>query len=127
MKTNTADITALFDQWNQALLSGDADQVAQLYATNAILLPTVSNRVRHTYLEIRDYFEHFLQKNPAGTIDESNVRIFGIVAIHSGLYTFKLSPQGKAPQTVHARFTFVYHWFGDRWLIVEHHSSAMPE
>lgn len=125
--TSTSDITTLFDQWNEALKSGDAGQVARLYTIDAILLPTVSNRVRHNYLEIKDYFEHFLQKKPVGVIDESNVRIFGDVAINSGRYTFTLSPQPEQTQTIHARFTFVYHRIGDRWLIVEHHSSAMPE
>ena len=117
------DITVLFEQWNSALQTGDPKQVAALYATDAILLPTVSNKVRHNHAEIEDYFVHFLAKGPKGVIDESNVRIFGDLSINSGVYTFSFNDGAS----VQARFTFVYRWDVQRWLIVEHHSSAMPE
>jgi uncharacterized protein (TIGR02246 family) len=118
-----SEITALFEQWNSALQLGDPKQVAALYAEDAVLLPTVSNQVRHNHEEIEDYFVHFLAKGPQGKIDESNVRIFGELAINSGVYTFTF----KDDVTVQARFTYVYRWDGQRWSIIEHHSSAMPE
>ena len=117
------EITALFEEWNSALQTGDPKQVASLYETNAILLPTVSNKVRHNHEEIEDYFVHFLAKGPQGKIDESNVRTFGGVSINSGVYTFSF----KDGVSVQARFTYVYRWNGQRWMIVEHHSSTMPE
>lgn len=117
------EILTLFDEWNAALQSGDPSCVAELYAADAILLPTVSNQIRHDHEEIRDYFVHFLAKGPSGAIDESNVRIFGDIAINSGVYTLSLA-DGSAVQ---ARFTFVYRRTGDRWQIIEHHSSRMPE
>lgn len=120
---DTTEITALFEKWNNALQTGDPKQVAALYEDNAILLPTVSNKVRHNHEEIEDYFVHFLVKEPKGTINESNVRTFGDVAINSGVYTFEF----KGSVSVQARFTYVYRWNGQDWKIVEHHSSAMPE
>lgn len=117
------DITALFDQWNNALQTGDPKQVAALYENNGILLPTVSNQVRHNPAEIEDYFVNFLAKGPVGKIDEANVRTFGELTINSGVYTFTF----KDGASVQARFTFVYRWNGQSWKIVEHHSSAMPE
>jgi len=120
---NTSEITALFDTWNNALQTGEPKKVAALYETNAILLPTMSNDVRHNHAEIEDYFVHFLAKKPVGKIDEGNVRIFGQVAINSGVYTFTFG-DGNA---VSARFTYVYRWNGQEWKIVEHHSSQMPE
>ena len=75
------DITALFSEWNDALQTGVPKQVAALYETNAILLPTVSNKVRHNHEEIEDYFIHFLAKKPSGKIDESNVRTFGELSL----------------------------------------------
>ncbi|MGB0414261.1 MAG: SgcJ/EcaC family oxidoreductase [Coraliomargarita sp.] len=120
---NTTEITSLFDKWNAALQTGEPKNVAALYETNAILLPTVSNKVRHNHAEIEDYFVAFLAKGPVGKIDESNVRTFGDVAINSGVYTFTF----KDGASVQARFTYVYRWNGQDWKIVEHHSSAMPE
>lgn len=117
------DIQTLFEAWNNALQTGNPKNVVSLYETNAILLPTVSNMVRHNHAEIEDYFVHFLAKGPQGKINESNVRTFGDIAINSGVYTFTF----KDDASVQARFTFVYRWNGQRWMIVEHHSSAMPE
>ena len=120
---SNTEITALFDEWNSALQTGDPKKVASLYEGNGILLPTVSNKVRHNHEEIEDYFVHFLAKGPQGKIDEANVRIFGQIAINSGIYTFSFSDGA----TVQARYTFVYRWNGQRWMIIEHHSSQMPE
>ena len=120
---STHDILALFEQWNVALQTGDPKQVVSLYETNAILLPTVSNQVRHNHAEIEDYFVSFLAKGPVGKIDESNVRSFGDIAINSGVYTFSF----KDGAQVQARFSYVYRWNGQAWKIIEHHSSAMPE
>ena len=118
------EILALFDEWNSALQTGEPKNVAALYDdTNGILLPTVSNQVRHNHEEIEDYFVHFLAKGPQGKIDESNIRIFDQLAINSGVYTFTF----KDGAVVQARYTFVYQWNGERWMIVEHHSSQMPE
>lgn len=117
------EILSLFEAWNSALQTGDPKQVASLYESNGILLPTVSNKVRHNHEEIEDYFVHFLAKGPKGTIDEANIRTFGDVAINSGVYTFVFSDG----VSVQARYTFVYRWNGQAWKIVEHHSSAMPE
>jgi uncharacterized protein (TIGR02246 family) len=117
------EITVLFNEWNKALQTGDPKKVADLYETNGILLPTVSNKVRHNHAEIEDYFVHFLAKGPVGKINEANVRTFGQIAINSGIYTFTF----KDGVAVRARFTFVYRWNGERWKIVEHHSSQMPE
>jgi len=117
------EISALFDQWNNALQTGNPKAVVELYESNAILLPTISNQVRHNHAEIEDYFVGFLTKGPKGVIDEANIRTFGDVAINSGVYTFTFADG----LVVSARYTFVYRWNGQSWKIVEHHSSQMPE
>lgn len=119
----THDISALFNEWNRALQTGNPKQVASLYDENAILLPTISNQVRHNHKEIEEYFVEFLSMAPAGTINEANIRSFGNIAINSGIYTF----QFKEGNQVTARYTFVYRWNGQHWKIIEHHSSKMPE
>jgi uncharacterized protein (TIGR02246 family) len=121
-----AEIAALFEQWDQSLQTGKPSEVVKNYADDAILVPTVSNKVRHTYPEIEDYFQRFLSLKPDGRIEEQNIQIYCDVAVNSGVYTFAVVKEGQ-PSEVKARFTFVYHKVGDRWLIVDHHSSGMPE
>ena len=121
---STGEISAQFDKWNAALKTEDPDHVVACYAKDAILLPTVSAKVRHNHAEIRDYFVHFCAKKPDGRIDEANIRIFGDIAINSGLYTFELTDNGQRVD-VAARFTFVYR-NDDGWQIIEHHSSVLP-
>ncbi|MEG4812656.1 SgcJ/EcaC family oxidoreductase [Microcoleus sp. F8-D3] len=121
-----ADIAALFEQWDQSLQTGKPSEVAKNYADDAILVPTVSNKVRHTHPEIEDYFQRFLRLKPDGRIEEQNIQIYCDVAVNSGIYTFAVVKDGQ-PSEVKARFTFVYRKVGDRWLIVDHHSSGMPE
>ena len=119
------EILDQFEMWNNALQTGDPDKVVACYAEDAILLPTVSPKVRHNHVEIRDYFVHFLSKKPHGKITEKNIRIYDDIAINSGLYTFSLMGDG-GPTDVAARFTFVYRKYEDGWLIIEHHSSILP-
>lgn len=121
-----AEVAALFDRWNASLATGNPDAVVANYGPGAVLVPTVSNKVRTTPEMIRDYFVHFLALKPVGTIVERHVRVLGYIAIDSGLYDFAVTREGK-PDVVHARYTFVYQRFGNEWKIIEHHSSKLPE
>jgi uncharacterized protein (TIGR02246 family) len=126
-----AIVAAQFDRWNESLQTGDPKKVAALYATESVLLPTVSNIPRTDTAGKEDYFTMFLKLKPFGTIDEANIRFLDdaqTVAINSGIYTFKLVKDGQ-PTEVQARYSFVYNKDPetDDWKIVEHHSSAMPE
>ncbi|MBT0570503.1 SgcJ/EcaC family oxidoreductase [Curvibacter sp. CHRR-16] len=121
--TNDKEIAALFDRWNASLQTGDAHKVVANYAKKSILLPTVSNQPRLTAEEKLDYFEHFLQRKPVGTIDMRNIEIDCNTAVDAGLYTFKFGDGSS----VKARYTYTYKWNGKQWLITSHHSSAMPE
>lgn len=129
MVTET-QVLGLFDQWNAALRTGDPQKVADLYAKDAVLLPTVSDNVRTDRAEIVDYFEHFLQNKPEGTKVESIVNVLDSdTVIDTGVYEFALTnPETGAKNTVKARYTYAYEKQSDgKWLIVNHHSSKMPE
>ncbi len=123
------EIREQFDTWNDALATLDPEQVADLYAPDGVLLPTLSNRIRSDRDGIVDYFEHFLEKHPVGEINESHVDILSPTsAVDSGSYTFTLTEDGVT-STVDARYTFVYekNTKTGEWQIVSHHSSANPE
>ena len=121
------EIAVLFDLWNAALQTGSPELVASLYAPDAVLLPTVSNRVRTTRAEIVDYFQHFLALQPRGAINQQFIRILSPdLALSAGIYTFDVVREGR-PEQVTARYDFLYKRVNGRWLIVDHHSSKMPE
>lgn len=117
------DVTNLFAEWNDAVKTRNPETVTQLYASNATLLPTISNEVRHNHEEIKDYFVQFLAREPHGELVEQNIRIFEDLAINSGIYDFSFGDGS----TVRARFSYVYQLINNTWKIIEHHSSQMPE
>ena len=123
-EVNEENVIALFGDWNDAMATGDPDVVTNMYADDAVLLPTVSNQVRHNPAEIRDYFVAFLAKKPQGVITESNARVLSeTLATNAGVYVFTFGDGS----TVSARFNYTYELRDGDWKIIQHHSSAMPE
>ncbi|MDF2040426.1 MULTISPECIES: SgcJ/EcaC family oxidoreductase [unclassified Pantoea] len=123
VKTDQQEIAGLFDRWNNSLQTGDAHKVAENYLSDAVLLPTLSNKVRKSDAERVDYFEHFLEKKPVGKIESRTIRTGCNKATDNGVYTFTFADNSS----VKARYTFTYVWDGKAWKISSHHSSAMPE
>jgi uncharacterized protein (TIGR02246 family) len=120
-------IIALFEEWQSALRTGDVNQVADRYAPDAVLLPTLSPRIRTTREEIVDYFVGFLAKQPEAWVTERVIAVLAPdCAVDSGRYSFALTQNGTRQQ-VEARYTFVYRRTGEAWLIVSHHSSLLPD
>lgn len=122
VKMTDSEVAAMFDRWNDSLKTGDAKTVSDNYLSDAVLLPTLSDKVRLTDEERIDYFEKFLAKKPVGHIDSRTIRTGCNKAIDTGTYTFTFGDGSKAA----ARYTFTYSWNGEKWLISSHHSSAMP-
>ena len=121
-----SDVAAQFNRWAQALKSGDPARVAALYARDAVLLPTLSDRIRQDTREIVEYFTGFLAKGPEVVILSETMREMGGVAVHCGICRFVLTRLEGKPR-IDARFTFVHEWIDGRWQIVAHHSSVIPE
>ena len=121
--TDQATIAALFDRWNTSLKTLDSHKVTANYASDAVLLATISNKPRTTHAEIDDYFVQFLKIEPSGVIDTRTIKVGCNIAQDVGTYTFSL----KGGKKVSARYTYVYQFKDGKWLIAHHHSSAMPE
>ncbi|MFF3380695.1 SgcJ/EcaC family oxidoreductase [Streptomyces sp. NPDC002680] len=128
-KPTKKQIAALFDGWNKSLQTGDPEKVTARYADDAVLLPTVSNKIRTNHAEIEDYFDHFLLNKPVGTKTKTIINILdNNSAIDTGSYYFILTdPKTGEKSRVDARYTYEYEKRGGKWLIVNHHSSMMPE
>lgn len=123
----TEKIAALLDDWSAALASGDAAQIADLYAPDAVLLPTASYQIRLEPGQIRRYFQDIMQRTPSARFMEVHSRRLDTVGINSGIYTFKMHRDDGTPFELVCRFTFVYLLFDGVWKIIEHHSSIMPD
>ena len=120
-------VDTLFNQFNAAWATKNPDTVTNLFAKDAVLLATVSNKPRTTHAEIRDYFVNFLQGAPVGTIDTSNVRVGCNQITRMGTWTVGLTKQNSgARNNVKARYTFIYKYEDGAWKIAHLHSSMLP-
>jgi len=117
------EVRAFFDLWNDALKTGDPMKVADRYTSDAVLLPTLSNRARYDRDGIADYFVGFLAKKPTGRILEGNVKLGPNWAQDAGIYEFAF----QDGSTVQGRYSFIYSYENGVWKISNHHSSMMPE
>ena len=127
-KISKDQVERLFDRWNDALATKRPDAVVATYAPDASLLPTVENGPLIGREQIKGYFVGFLKKSPAATIKTRVIKTGCNIAYDIGLYDFMVD--GDQPNTrkeVKARYTFIYAPDHGKWLIVHHHSSALPE
>ena len=110
-----------------AMSSHDAQRVVALYDSEAVLWGTRSPTLRDTPATVRDYFNILRTVPPSykAVLGEQRIRIYGDIAINTGTYTFSEVRDGKEIVRP-ARYSFVYINRGGRWLIVDHHSSAVP-
>jgi uncharacterized protein (TIGR02246 family) len=120
------EVAATTNAWVEAFASHDPAKIAALYAPDAVFWGTNSPTIRDTPALIREYFGN-LKGRPTVRIeiDEQHIRVYGDVAINSGRYTVHEVKDGQS--TVRPlRFSFVYRRQDGRWLIIDHHSSALP-
>ncbi|RYG66251.1 DUF4440 domain-containing protein, partial [bacterium] len=75
----------------------------------------------------REYFEGLkrLGADARQVLGDHRVQLMGDTAVSSGFYALHRLQDGK-PTESPARFTFVYQRRAGRWVIVTHHSSALP-
>ena len=110
--------------WIEGISKGDASYMASLYAENAILHGTVSTVIRQGHALILEYFEATEANPPVmNFVEPQHIRVFGDTAVNTGYYETRFG-NGNA---IRLRYSFVYHKEGEHWLIVDHHSSRMPE
>ena len=121
------DVGAATQAWIDGMNSHNAERVVALYDAEAVLWGTRSSTLRDTPATVRDYFK-VLQTVPPSykvVLGEQRIRVYGDIALNTGTYTFSEDRDGK-PIARPARFSFVYRNRDGRWLIIDHHSSAVP-
>ena len=126
-----ADVTAAMNMWKDSLAEGtseDPGKVLSLYAEDGVLWGTLSSKRRDDPAAIRDYFVNAYKALPelSVTFEDPNIRVYGDTAVNTGYYTFAYEKDGQA-MTLPARYSFTLVERDGNWLIVDHHSSAMPQ
>ncbi len=121
------DIRNTQRSWKEALESGNPDNVANLYADDGILWGTLSPVIRKETNAIREYFVKFATlENIQVNFKNEEIRIYGNFAINTGYYNFSWIENNKTID-IPSRYTFVYKFQDGKWLILDHHSSVIPE
>ena len=114
------------ERWQEALSSGDENNITKLYHPDAVLWGTLSPDLRNTPELIGGYFKRFATLHDIKVeFGDHDIRELDKVAVNTGYYTFSWKEDGKEI-TVPARYSFVY-VHEDEWLIIDHHSSVIPE
>ena len=118
-------VKAATQSWADAFNSRVLDKILSYYSAKAVFWGTVSPTLRDDPSEVRDYFIP-IGPDARVVLGEQKPRVFGNVAVNTGYYTFSDVIDGKKA-TFPARFSFVYKRNSNGiWLIVDHHSSAVP-
>ena len=119
---------AALQAWVEAFNSRDPQRIVARYAPTAVLWGTTATTIATTPEQIWNYFKDAGQRpSTRVTIDSTHARTFGDVAVISGAYTFADVQAGVASNVRPARYTIVLQKIGGAWLIVDHHSSRVPQ
>ena len=122
----TDQVAAATKAWQVAYDSRDPKNIVSLYDTEAVLWGTAAKTIAPNPTAVWDYFKNAASRpNARVVIGEQHIRVFGETAFNSGYYTFTDVREGQVVPRP-ARFTFVFHNKAGKWLVVAHHSSAMP-
>src|SRR5437763_17198566 len=121
------DVAAATAKWGQTLGENDPDKIVLLYATDGVLWGTLSPTVRSDRAALRDYFVTAFKVLPGLKVafGDQLIRVYGGTAVNTGYYTVSYLKDGET-KTLPARYSFTFVSNDQRWLIVDHHSSAMP-
>jgi len=121
------DVGAAAVEWTKLFVSDDPGPILALYAKDGVLWGTLSPTRRETPAALREYFVAAYKALPGHTVafGDQLIRVYGTTAVNTGYYTFSYVKDGK-PASIPARYSFVYVKQGGKWLIVDHHSSAVP-
>ena len=124
---STRQVAAATDDWRAAYDSRDPKRITVLYAADAALWGTNLKAIAVTPAAVAEYFKDAPARPDARVVfGEQNIRVYGDLALNSGTYTFNGVRDGK-PTTALARFSIAFRKQEGKWLIVDHHSSRLPQ
>jgi uncharacterized protein (TIGR02246 family) len=122
------EVAAATAKWGEVLALNDPGPIVALYDDEtAVLWGTISATRLDGQPGIRGYFERAYKALPGIKVafGDQNIRVLGDTAVNTGYYTFTFMKDGET-KTLPARYSFTYVRRPWGWMIVDHHSSAMP-
>src|SRR6478736_8627815 len=122
-----ADVEAATARWIDAFNRKSTPDIVALYAADAVFFGTSSPVLRDAPALVQDYFKDLPGLGSSRiSLGEHRIQMLGTIAISTGFYSRASMQDGREIRSP-ARFTFVYQKRGAQWLIINHHSSALPE
>lgn len=124
------EIEQVKSKWGQAIVAADLQGVLNLYQSEALLKPTLSDRIREGIKEIAPYFEGSAETGDAGFLKQGITRVEftysflkarELWCVEVGQYTF----HKESGESVDGDYTFVFEKKqpNEEWKISSHHSS----
>ena len=113
--------------WTAAYDTRDPQRIVAQYAADAVFWGTSSKTVRSTPEAVMEYFKD-AGKRPNARVEvvEQHIQVYGDVGINTGVYNFSDMRDGKRVPNP-SRFSMVFHQRGGQWVLVQHHSSRLPQ
>ena len=126
-REDTAAVKALVTGWAEAFSAPDVESILACYSDDAVLLGTFCSELRNKPEAIRAYFEpYFGMQLHRIEIENLFIQIYGETAVASGFYKVSLVREDKLEEAM-ARYSLTCLKKEDRWQIVNHHSSVVPQ
>lgn len=128
---NAVNVNKAYEAWCDAIgkAKGNPELVVKYYATHAILLPTLSDKILFNENNgLNDYFMNLTSYKDIHCVTKKLITVMNSedFAMTAGFYNFVFIDKKGKTITLPARFTFVYKKYKDKWLIIQHHSSVVP-
>ncbi len=126
VKAGVPEVEDAIMDWKEVVEGGDAQAIVGLYDKNAVMISTfVQNPITSNAALLGYYKKVVSNPDVRVEIEEEHPRKFGNMAVNTGRYTLSYTQEGEEV-VVPARFSFTYQLQGKKWMIVDHHSSAVP-
>lgn len=118
----------VLSRWMQAVNEGNVDELLGLYSSQAILIPTFSNRILNTPEKLQEYFEKLASRPDLSiALHEKTLEMQELANDYSslsGIYNWRFSVDGEI-LNFEARFSYLIDASNSN-PILHHHSSQIP-
>lgn len=118
----------VLEQWMQAVNTADIDSLLGLYDSQAVLIPTFSNRLLNTPEKLREYFEQLGSREELSIALHQRTLIVqklqDEISSLSGIYNWRFAVDGEL-LNFEARFSYLID-LARPHPILHHHSSQIP-